>query len=901
MIIGYVISLIVILYLIFVLFREFRKGKNFHYLLLNVGFISVALGVVAKILSFIYKDYQPLVRIFNASAVVLLIIIMVVLFYALLQKKKSWKSVWFLTGLSFVIMVGFGWFWGGYYDGTVRDGASVLFSSIAIILNVLIFYRYRQKGAFYFLVALIIMAVGALLSSRLSEWTLIASIIIGNTILALGIGGFGEKESRKSAGSIFGRNTLVPQKISTKLISGFGIILALLVTMVFLTYNLNSQIARDTENIKNIEAPLEKMVEQVIGYDAMLTGQAHNALLHAEQEAWLKVKIHQSKYNEIGSKMDNLLKFEARKLIEKSTRPPEVKEEIYTYLTRLDEVNLLLVDLETKAFVAMNQGNIDEAFSLIVGEHYHEYKEELTGLYQNWAMAEAEVTLMFEERVADNAQMVNVVNLFFGAIAVILGIVIASTVTRSIVNPIKALHQGTENIEKGDLDYKVGTDKQDEVGQLSRSFDKMTVAIKKSRAEVNIKVAKQTKEIRRHHHDLEEQQEALLNVLEDVEKEKERTGLEKEKIDAIVHSIGDAVFVINNNYEITLFNQIASNLSGYSDLEAIGQRYDKVLRFAYEKDGTINEKFIKDCMGEGKVTTMVNHTVLIKKDGSKIPVADSAAPLEDKDGKVIGAVVVFRDVTKEREIDQAKDEFLSIASHELRTPMTAIMGNVDMVLKGQAGKISDEVKEYLEDVAIAAERLIKLVNDMLDVSRVEVGRMKFRLKEVDMNGIIKTLVKDFQSITKAKNITIKYDQKEKMPKVWGDEDKLTQVVLNVVGNAVKFTEKGSVTISTEVKDEMAIVRVKDTGPGIGKEDMNKLFKKFQQIHTTRTLESKGTGLGLYICQQIISKLGGEIWADSEGLGKGSTFSFSAPVAGSKKAEETIKVLEKEAKIHPDQK
>lgn len=516
----------------------------------------------------------------------------------------------------------------------------------------------------------------------------------------------------------------------------------------------------------------------------------------------------------------------------------------------------------------------------------------------NWCLL-AEID---ESEVLTSANRMLWFTIIGGIIVMFIFSIIAYLISRMISKPIIALHEGTEIIEKGNLDYKVGTDSKDEIGQLARAFDKMTGSIKASHAEVDRKVKEQTKDIWEKESVLEDQQKAVLNILEDVEEEKSKVTIEKDRIDAILHSIGDAVFVVDDKFEIIMFNEIAGNVSGFSKEEAIGKRYDKVLRFVYEENDKINDKFIKEAYSTGEIKDMANHTLLIKKDGRKIPVADSAAPLKNKEGKVIGCVVVFRDVTKEREVAEMKDEFLSVASHELRTPMTAIKGFIDMVLKEQVGKLpTRKMREYLELAYVGNDRLIKLVNDMLNVSRIEAGRMKFNLESVQIELLIDQLTTEFHNLCVAKMTYLKFDKPKKpLPKVLVDPDKVYIVLTNLVGNAIKFTNKGGVTLTAKQEGDEVIIAVKDTGAGIDKADQDMLFKKFTQIDASLTRE-KGTGLGLYIVKMIVGKLGGRVWVDSEGKGKGSTFSFSLPIKGSKAAKMAHANIRRESIEHKDQK
>lgn len=250
---------------------------------------------------------------------------------------------------------------------------------------------------------------------------------------------------------------------------------------------------------------------------------------------------------------------------------------------------------------------------------------------------------------------------------------------------------------------------------------------------------------------------------------------------------------------------------------------------------------------------------------------------------------LLNELSRLKEINITKDEFIRIVSHELRTPMDAMRGNIDMILKGETGNISEKTREYLLDVLLASDRLVKIVNDMLQISRIESRKMKYNLQELDIKEIIETIVRNFESIAKNKKIDLHLNVKEKLPKIFADLDKLFQIFDNLLNNALKFTHSGSILISAHQKNDFIIIELKDTGLGFTKEEEPKLFSKFPEIDIG--ISEKGTGLGLYISKELISKMGGEIWAFSEGRGKGATFSFSIPLASSKKALEIKRLHE----------
>ncbi len=501
----------------------------------------------------------------------------------------------------------------------------------------------------------------------------------------------------------------------------------------------------------------------------------------------------------------------------------------------------------------------------------------------------------------------------------ILGIVyiISKIGSRFISRPLIALREGAEIIEMGDFDHKVGTKSQDEIGQLSRAFDKMTAAIKRSRAEVDQKVDDQTQDIKEQKSALENQQEellnvmaeverksediqikntklgdqrkAILNILEDVDDEREDAIVEKRKLDTILHSIGDGVFVIDNNRKIVMFNQVAADLSGYTINEAIGKQYEDVLKFTFEDGGKKNDKFINNVLKNGGVSEMAKYTLLTQKNRNKIVVADSAAALKDENENVIGCIIVFRDISEEREIDRMKNEFISLASHQLRTPLSAMKWFAEMLSNGDVGNLTDEQLELVNNIYESNERMIDLVNSLLNISRIESGRIIIDPELTDLKELVKNVIDELKVKWKEKNQRIIFSGHQELKKVSIDPKLIRNAYMNLISNAIKYTpEKGEVTILLSRDGDNVVSQISDNGYGIPKKDHAKIFTKFYRASNTAKLETDGSGLGLYLVKTIVESSGGKIWFKSV-ENKGTAFWFTLPLKGTpaKEGEVTI--------------
>lgn len=384
----------------------------------------------------------------------------------------------------------------------------------------------------------------------------------------------------------------------------------------------------------------------------------------------------------------------------------------------------------------------------------------------------------------------------------------------------------------------------------------------------------------------------------DLRQERNLAITNERKLQAILKSIGDGVFVVDPQGIIILFNKAAEVISGFQNDDAIGKHYKEVFDFRSEKNDTPISDFIAVTLS-GKKAQMTSYTQLNHRDGTSVPIAHSAATVMNTDGNIDGAVIVLHDMTRERELERTKDEFLSIASHELRTPMGAVRANVAMMLDGDFGPVNKGLTEPLKDVHASAIRLVELINDLLSVARVEAGRMKFTLRQINADSILKSIVDDLRPLANEKGLTLSLTNHA--APIQADPDKLRQVLTNLIGNALKFTEHGGITLSTGLQNDMLEISVTDTGIGIAPTEQQKLFGKFSQIGTQESGKPAGTGLGLYISQQIMHKMGGKLWLKASGPGKGTTFSLTVPRIHTSSARKAKRNIAQEAAQHSNQK
>ena len=237
-----------------------------------------------------------------------------------------------------------------------------------------------------------------------------------------------------------------------------------------------------------------------------------------------------------------------------------------------------------------------------------------------------------------------------------------------------------------------------------------------------------------------------------------------------------------------------------------------------------------------------------------------------------------------RRSDEAKTEFISIASHQLRTPLNSIKGYLSLFLEGVYGKLDEKKRDPMERLYQSSERLIHLVNELLGISRIQMGKIELETAEVDLCEVVKSVVEELRMGAEKKGLGLQAScPTDAVPAVAGDKQKLRDSVLNLVDNAIRYTEKGSVEVSVHREINDVIVRVRDTGPGLDAEEAKTLFESFQRGQVGRKSWAEGSGLGLYIAREFIALHGGEIWAESPGKGLGTTFVIRIPLTAKKLA------------------
>lgn len=374
---------------------------------------------------------------------------------------------------------------------------------------------------------------------------------------------------------------------------------------------------------------------------------------------------------------------------------------------------------------------------------------------------------------------------------------------------------------------------------------------------------------------------------------------EKLKSEIILNAIDDGVILLDSEQNIQLFNPAAGRITGWEPVDAVGISYKGVLQLQNDRAELYaeNETPIFRAYHE-KVAVHDRHANLVTKSKSVTSLDISVTPLLDANQTVIGAAVVFRDVSEQRKEEAQRADFISTASHEMRTPVAAIEGYLALALNDKVSKIDAKARGFLDKAHESTKHLGKLFQDLLTSAKAEDGRLTSHPVVIEMGQFLSELTDTFKFTAQSKNLGLEFvlgaqgsivdasDTSTIKPLyyVHADPDRIREAVTNLFDNAIKYTESGKVSIGLTGDDSVVQIRVQDTGPGIPTQDQSHLFQKFYRVDNSSTRTIGGTGLGLFICRKIVELYHGRIWVESE-LGQGSTFYINLPrLSGAKAAE-----------------
>jgi PAS domain S-box-containing protein len=351
----------------------------------------------------------------------------------------------------------------------------------------------------------------------------------------------------------------------------------------------------------------------------------------------------------------------------------------------------------------------------------------------------------------------------------------------------------------------------------------------------------------------------------------------RERWEAVFRFTDEGIVIFNRQGTIVGFNPASTDITQYLASEAIGKPFAKIINTIGPENAGAGLSPLERVLGEG-ITIAKSEQLIESRTGARIWTEISYSPIFDDAGRVTSGIAIIRNTTKDREVEEIKSDFISIVSHELRTPLTAIKGFLSMTLKSDFGALSEKQYHYLSRVYQSNQRMIDLVEDLMDATYIESGKINLSIAPVAMETVIGEVVSELAAKGAANQIMIHVRRRQRLPLVLADETRLHQILLNLVDNAIKYSMPGTnVEVDFKIQDDNLITTVSDHGVGISKNQIDRLFTKFGRIFNPLSVQAGGTGLGLYIVKNLVESHGGRIWVTSQ-EGKGSRFHFSLPIA-----------------------
>lgn len=503
------------------------------------------------------------------------------------------------------------------------------------------------------------------------------------------------------------------------------------------------------------------------------------------------------------------------------------------YIKKIESSYLSYMEMFTKLQsikTAMGEKPAKEYYSSNPLPLYNELKTDLKGL----SSLNEEAMFRSKNRVTNNSLRLMYSSLVLFSISVVLGFFASRFYINKFLKPIDLLTETIKSVKEGDLKQEAPIVYDDEIGHLAKEFNNMTKR-------------------------LDEFEHSTKGVLL----------AEKNKSLSIVKSISDPLVVLDNNYKIILLNKACEEIFSIVEGSVLNKHFLEAI-----KDGEIYDYIVNIC---NSVNEEYQEKIIhIENNEMDYYFNTIVKTMKDINGSINGVVVLFQNITQLKQLEKVKTDFMATISHELKTPLTSIMMGVSLLEDTNIGDLNNRQKRVMENIKEGGERLSILVNDLLQLSRIQSDRAIFNIEPCLMEDIIENCTESFYNQATEKEVTLHCRVDENLPPIAIDQEKITWVINNLVSNALKHTSSGDdILISAYVKNSYMNICVKDTGYGIPPEYLDRIFDRFIQIKEYNS-EAEGIGLGLSIAKDIVEAHGGEIWCESE-TGSGSKFTFTLPL------------------------
>lgn len=498
----------------------------------------------------------------------------------------------------------------------------------------------------------------------------------------------------------------------------------------------------------------------------------------------------------------------------------------------VDEIKNAYIDFTT-SFSGLQEIPVSDNGSMLyyyktkIKPNFDHIKDLLNGL------AQLNETAMFEKKTNATMDAKNSMYaiLIITLIAAIFGFIISMVFTNRFLKPMEYLISSIRKVKEGDLDQIISITTDDELGKLATEFNNMIKRLK-------------------------QYEESQLGKIMD----------ERNKTLSIVKSISDPLLVLNSDYKIILLNNAAEELFGIEEKNAVNKNFllsVKDEKLFEEINSIVDSNFVNNKIEQIKYSDKYYDVTI--------------SPIENYKSEISDILLVFHNITEFKELDQVKDDFISIISHEFKTPLTSIMMGTSIILEEKIGTINEKQKSTLLAIEEEGEKLTELVNELIELTKIESGKEVYNFKCCSMFGIVENTIKPLYNIASDKGVNLSHSVDEDLPCVYADPEKISWVLNNLITNALKYTDAGDdISISASIDNNMMQISVKDTGVGIPKEYKDKIFDKFFHTKNGDDFEIKGTGLGLAVVKEIVEAHGGKVWCESD-LDVGSNFMFTLPI------------------------
>lgn len=416
--------------------------------------------------------------------------------------------------------------------------------------------------------------------------------------------------------------------------------------------------------------------------------------------------------------------------------------------------------------------------------------------------------------------------LYAGLVAVALALLVALGLSERISVPLRRMRRLAGRMAAGDFSQRLDIRTKDEVGALAQSFDSLA--------------------------------DSLRNTMEELQEE-------QGKLRGILASVAEGIIAVDAEGRISLINPQAASLLNVDQQRSPGSKLSEL-----KLPETVAEQFA-ECLRTKELCTLE-----FRLERPERNLVVQVAPVRAGESEDWGAVAVLRDVTESRRLEQMRRQFISDASHEIRTPLTSIGGFAAAIADGTASTPEERTRSA-SVIVREVDRLTRLVTDLLDLSRIESGAVTLTMEDVDLNDLIQAAVESFETQTREKGLTVELDLPSDLPTVRGDADRLYQVIVNLLSNALRFNrDQGRIVVAGRETEGQVRIEVRDTGAGIPEHELPHIWERFYRADSSRAREEGGTGLGLAIVRSIVEAHGGTVSAESV-VGKGSTLSFTLPL------------------------